>query len=59
MDSYTELMFRERTRVSHATFQYLCEELGPFLRKQDTNYRINRNYHSREKSSNVVDKAWK
>jgi hypothetical protein len=39
MGSYTELMFRERTRVSHATFQYLCEELGPFLRKQDTNYR--------------------
>ena len=39
MGSYTELMFRERTRVSHGTFKYLCEELGPLLKKNDTNYR--------------------
>jgi hypothetical protein len=30
LDSFTEKMFKERTRVSHATFRFLCEKLGPF-----------------------------
>ncbi|KAG0560309.1 hypothetical protein KC19_10G170800 [Ceratodon purpureus] len=37
--SYTENMFKERTRVSHATFRFLCEKLGPFLKKQHTRMR--------------------
>jgi hypothetical protein len=39
MGSYTEAMFKKRARVSHATFRYLCEELGPFLMKKDTRFR--------------------
>jgi len=39
MDSYTKLMFKRRTRVSHRTFHFLCVELGPFLKKNDTKFR--------------------
>ena len=39
MDSYTELMFKRKTRVSHCTFQFLCVELDPFLKKNDTKFR--------------------
>jgi hypothetical protein len=39
LGSFTEKMFKERTRVSHATFRFLCEKLGPFLKKQHTHLR--------------------
>lgn len=39
LGSFTEKMFKERTRVSHATFRFLCEKLGPFFKKQHTNFR--------------------
>jgi hypothetical protein len=39
LDSFTEKIFKERTRVSHATFKFLCEKLGPFLKKQQTHFR--------------------
>ena len=39
LGSFTEKMFKERTRVSHATFRFLCEKLGPFLKKQKTRLR--------------------
>ncbi len=40
LGSFTEKMFKERTRVSHATFRFLCEKLGPFfLKKKHTHFR--------------------
>jgi hypothetical protein len=30
LGSFMEEMFKERTHVSHATFRFLCEKLGPF-----------------------------
>jgi hypothetical protein len=27
---------KQRTRISHGTFRFLCEKLGPFLKKKDT-----------------------
>jgi hypothetical protein len=39
LGSYTEKIFKERTRFSHATFRFLCENLGPFLKKQQTHFR--------------------
>jgi hypothetical protein len=39
LDSFTERMFKQRTRVSHGTFRFLCEKLGPFLEKKDTHMR--------------------
>ena len=36
---FTEKMFKERTRVSHATFRFLCEKLGSFFKKKHTNFR--------------------
>ncbi len=34
--SYIEKMFKQKTRVFHGTFQYICEKLGSHLRKQYT-----------------------
>ncbi len=34
--SYIEKMFKQRIRVFHGTFRYLCEKLGSHLRKQHT-----------------------
>jgi hypothetical protein len=39
LDSFTEKMFKKMTRVSHATFIFLCKKLGPFFKKQHTNFR--------------------
>jgi hypothetical protein len=39
LGSFTEKMFKERTCVSHATFRFLYEKLGPFLQKQQTHFR--------------------
>ena len=39
MGSYTKAMFKEKAKVSHATFQYLYEELCLFLMKKDTRFR--------------------
>jgi hypothetical protein len=33
---YIEKMFKQRTKVFHGTFRYLCEKLGSHLRKQHT-----------------------
>lgn len=39
LGSFTEKMFKQRTRISHGTFRFLCEKLGPFLKKKDTRMR--------------------
>jgi hypothetical protein len=39
LGSFTKKIFKERTRVSHANFKFLCEKLGPFLKKQQTSFR--------------------
>jgi hypothetical protein len=39
LGSCTKNMFKKRIRVSHNTFQYFCEKLGPCLRKQHTSIR--------------------
>ena len=39
LGSFTKKIFKEMTRVSHATFRFLCEKLGPFFKKQHTNFR--------------------
>ena len=31
LDSLTKKMFKQRTRVCHNTFKFLCERLGPYL----------------------------
>ena len=31
LGSFTEKMFKEMTRVSHATFKFLCKKLGPIF----------------------------
>jgi hypothetical protein len=36
LGSFTERMFKQRTRVSHGTFRFLCKKLDPFLKKKDT-----------------------
>lgn len=36
LGSFTEKMFKQRTRVCHGTFRFLCEKLGPFLGKKST-----------------------
>ena len=33
LGSFTKKMFKERIHVSYATFRFLCEKLGPFLKK--------------------------
>ena len=33
LGSFMEKKFKERTHVSHATFMFLSEKLGPFLKK--------------------------
>ena len=37
--SFTKKMFKDKTRVSHATFRFLYKTLGPFLKKQHTHLR--------------------
>jgi hypothetical protein len=39
LGSFTEKMFKKRTCISHATFRFSCEKLGPFLKKQQTRFR--------------------
>jgi len=34
LGSFTEKMFKQRTRVCHNTFKFLCERLGPYLQKK-------------------------
>jgi hypothetical protein len=36
LGSFIERMFKQRTRVNYGTFRFLCEKLGPFLKKKDT-----------------------
>jgi hypothetical protein len=36
LGSCTKNMFKKRIKVSHTTFQYFCEKLGSYLRKQHT-----------------------
>jgi hypothetical protein len=31
-----EKMFKQRTRVCHNTFKFLCERLGPYLQNKNT-----------------------
>ena len=40
LGSWTEKEFRKRTRVSYITFRFLCERLGPYLKKEDTRFRV-------------------
>jgi hypothetical protein len=37
LGSWTENEFRKRTRVTHNTFRFLCERLGPYLKKKVLN----------------------
>ena len=39
LGSFTEKMFKQRTRVCHNTFKFLCERLGPYLQKKNTRMR--------------------
>lgn len=39
LGSWTEKDFRSRTRVNFSTFRFLCEKLGPYLKKEDTRFR--------------------
>jgi hypothetical protein len=39
MGSYSKREFQKRLRVSPSTFKYLCNLLGPALRKKDTIFR--------------------
>jgi hypothetical protein len=39
LGSFIERMFKQRTRVSHGTFRFLCEKLDLFLKKKDTRMR--------------------
>ena len=36
LESWTERKFRKQTRVTYITFKFLCERLGPSLKKDDT-----------------------
>jgi hypothetical protein len=36
--SFTEKMLKQRTRVCHNTFKFLCERLGPYLQKEKYTY---------------------
>ena len=40
LGSWTENEFRKRTRVTHNTFRFLCERLGPYLNKKNTRFRV-------------------
>jgi hypothetical protein len=40
LGSWTEKKFKKRTRVTYTTFRFLCERLGPYLKKEDTRFRI-------------------
>src|SRR5665213_446391 len=40
LGSWTEKEFRKRTRVKYVTFRFLCERLGPYLKKEDTRFRV-------------------
>ena len=39
LGSFTEKMFKQRTRVCHNTFKFLCEKLGPYLQRKNTQMR--------------------
>jgi hypothetical protein len=39
LGSWTEIEFRKRTRVTYNTFRFLCERLGPYLKK-NTQFRV-------------------
>jgi hypothetical protein len=34
LGSFTEKMFKQRTRVYHNTFNFLCKRLGSYLHKR-------------------------
>ena len=40
LGSWTEKKFRMRTRMTYTTFRFLCERLGPHLKKEDTRFRV-------------------
>src|ERR1700738_3456295 len=40
LGSWTEKEFRKRMRVTYTTFRFLCERLGPYLKKEDTRFRV-------------------
>ena len=37
---WTEREFRKRTRMIYNIFMFLCERLGPYLKKEETRFRI-------------------
>jgi hypothetical protein len=40
LGSWTKKKFKKRTRVTYTTFRFLCERLSPYLKKEDTRFRI-------------------
>ena len=40
LGSWTEKEFRKRTRVTYTTFRFLSERLDPYLKKEDTRFRV-------------------
>ena len=40
LDLWTENEFRNRSRVTHNTFRFLYEILGPYLKKKKTQFRV-------------------
>ncbi|MCO5593261.1 hypothetical protein L7F22_047269 [Adiantum nelumboides] len=39
MATYSDHMFKSRLHISHSTYSVLVARLGPFLQRQDTNFR--------------------
>jgi hypothetical protein len=37
---WTEKEFRKRQRVTYTTFRFLCERWRPYLKKEDTRFRV-------------------
>jgi hypothetical protein len=39
LDSFTKKMFKQRTRISHNAFKFLCERLGSYMHMDNTHMR--------------------
>jgi hypothetical protein len=40
LGSWTERKFRMRIQVTYTTFRFLCERLEPYLKKEETRFRV-------------------
>ena len=40
LGSWTEEEFRKRTRVTYTIIRFLCKRLGPYLKKENTHFRV-------------------